>query len=1325
LAITVTPATTIVSNLTGTATSGSFTPAVGELLVVLTSGSATTSTAITTAVTDSNAGTWNTVKVANFTAPGGAGGQVCGIFTQLVAAATSMTVTTTDTGGTANACGLQVYRAAATGIPTIGASNTGAANGSSSITPGLTSTVNGSTLFASATEWSGLSATLSSTDLTFVFYTNNNEEGGFGYKTLGAPGAQTAHMSTTGASGEWYWATVEIFDGAGPGPAYRPDYRNLNNKVGPNALRGKAGRDKFVQQFLETPAPTAAAPPPFVAPASAARRHGAPQAGATRRARTGLPPVTAAGAPPFVAPQPLLRRNVPALRARARTNQPPVRCMPVLPNLYGLGLWFDASQITGLAPGASAASWTDLSPSGLTVTQGTGTAQPIYTPGGQNGLPTLRFRGGQYLTNATSYATGASWTVFSAASENLIANGWTIFNGVGNGFGLGVDGTLHSELVLRGQADILGSPATNNPEIHMGIRDGNTLVSNLYINGSVNATSSANYSLASGGITVGAFENGSGSLWNGDIFEIIGYTRTLSQYEIDLVTHYLAVKWGIAVSLVGATPVPSGTRFRRPATTRQARGSAAAAPVTQATVTPPNTVPVNPRLRRLAAAITRQTRNAPGPSDDQLQPYVPLDPTRSRRRWGWNAAGEKTHGRGAGPTPPQFNPTITVRPVTTRVRRLFRARPAVSAPTDLDPTSLPTPTGYQRRRQATPTRRATTPTPTPAQQTPVPAYPPSAPRTRRVATVLRRPQVGRPPLDQAAPAVQVKARPRPVGLRFRRPAGQVTPPQVNPAVIYQAVTTRARRLFRPATKIAEPTGAQQIIVPPTIPIQPRIRRFGFPTRRATLAPPTLTQAPIIPAIIPTGATTRARRIFRPRPGPVTPTPPQQGIITPATIPATPPRRRIGLLQRRGASGRPPMDQATPTVQQKTRARATGHRSRRPVGITVPPQVNPTLVVQAVTSRARRIFRPATRQVTPVPAQTNPVINIQPAQPRRRLALLRRRSTANPVSYQSPIIPPVIPSSLRLRPRTVFRPRTQQAEPTGAQQVIIPPTIPSVAGTRQRRIFRPRPGTPTPVPAQQTIIPPTIPTALARRRLASITRRAAVGRPPADQTTPLVQPKARARSAGHRFRRPTGLPVPAQVTVPPTVPIQPRVRRFLTLARRGTTPAPTPAQQAPIPATIPLFVRGRRVALLLRRRGVAPAAAPASPGPAGAGQGRRRWPPTLRRTRPAPVAPVQDQPATNPVRYPKQAFSKPRVNAGPPVPPAISPVPVRVAARLTRRYWQVLRRGVTRLPILGGLAPVQDVQVSIDEQRPTWRSVDGVNTWTVDDATPRWTFEEIN
>jgi Spherulation-specific family 4 len=446
-------------------------------------------------------------------------------------------------------------------------------------------------------------------------------------------------------------------------------------------------------------------------------------------------------------------------------------------------------------------------------------------------------------------------------------------------------------------------------------------------------------------------------------------------------------------------------------------------------------------------------------------------------------------------------------------------------------------------------------------------FAPASPRSRprRIGQLFRRPATPAAPVDQLAASVQVRQRGRHLP-RFRRPVGQVVPPQVGPSIVVQAVKTRPRAVFRPRMSQQQPTPPQ---FNPIISVQPtqQRRRFGFARRRISIWAPPIDQPtptdrhasrPRTPAfrfrrpiglavppqfnpvinIRPAG--TRARTIFRPRPGVAFPVPTQ--VIVP-WAPQGPKIKRWLTPNRRGTSAQVTPSQFNPVDiphRNPSRTRTAAFRLRRPAGIVTPPQFNPVVVVQAITSRARRIFRPRPGFAAPTPNQIPPPPFVAQGPRLRRSTWAKRGYIAPPTqSQQNPVINirPVIPRRLSWGPRRgrSFTPTAPQANPAISIQPIL---------SRARRVFRPRPGTSTPVPPQ--VVPLTyVPVQTARRRLALLLRSRRQQAPVAPQERPLPTRTPHPVAPMRRPRMSAGPPIP-QVAPPLT----PRASRIVPPARRG-------------------------------------------------------------------------------------------------------------------------------------------------------------------------------
>lgn len=93
--------------------------------------------------------------------------------------------------------------------------------------------------------------------------------------------------------------------------------------------------------------------------------------------------------------------------------------------IAGLALWLKADAITGLLDAASVTQWNDSSSNGRNVAQATGAAQPTYRTAQINGLPSVRFDGGDWLATAGNVTVKPN-TVFAVMKFTDVSTARTI-----------------------------------------------------------------------------------------------------------------------------------------------------------------------------------------------------------------------------------------------------------------------------------------------------------------------------------------------------------------------------------------------------------------------------------------------------------------------------------------------------------------------------------------------------------------------------------------------------------------------------------------------------------------------------------------------------------------------------------------------------------------------------------------------------------------------------------------------------------------------------------------------------------------------------------
>lgn len=230
---------------------------------------------------------------------------------------------------------------------------------------------------------------------------------------------------------------------------------------------------------------------------------------------------------------------------------------PTVPITSGLVLQLRADA--GVATsGAAVTTWTDQSATGAIFSQATASQRPTLIAAAQNGLPIVRFDGSDDVLSAVgtvSALNGSAYALFSVGKRTSGAGDSLMFsnnNVTGNtGWGIGdtttltlyygngsAVTTLNDTNGLGFQFDqvtwILNPSATNKLEIR---RNGTSVAV-------ANGTFVPQTTLAP---TVGALNNPSGYVWNGDLSEVLIYDLTVNNLTLSnmqTIESYLKSKWG-------------------------------------------------------------------------------------------------------------------------------------------------------------------------------------------------------------------------------------------------------------------------------------------------------------------------------------------------------------------------------------------------------------------------------------------------------------------------------------------------------------------------------------------------------------------------------------------------------------------------------------------------------------------------------------------------------------------------------------------------------------------------------------------------------------
>jgi hypothetical protein len=288
--------------------------------------------------------------------------------------------------------------------------------------------------------------------------------------------------------------------------------------------------------------------------------------------------------------------------------------------ISGLSLWLkadDASSLTStnLVNGCNISGWADET-GNYPVTQSTAAHQPTYVASDVNGKPAIRLNGSQWLYNSSNMSLNADMTIITiAATSSPNSQQYALW------LGSGVVAEQSRSIGYYSSAQIFDTYYTNAagfhaPDANIFVADVATLDSTVthvafYRNGSssITGTLSGVQNLTSG-ITLGDFVGHSFG-WQGDIAEVLVYSRKLNATELQQVGVYLADKYGL-YNPNATWPWAYSTAVQSEITRNQWNKSQTDAYVTFLTTNPP--VPPTGLVEWLRADVTSSITYSSGTS---------------------------------------------------------------------------------------------------------------------------------------------------------------------------------------------------------------------------------------------------------------------------------------------------------------------------------------------------------------------------------------------------------------------------------------------------------------------------------------------------------------------------------------------------------------------------------------------------------------------------------------------------------------------------------------------------------------------------------------
>jgi hypothetical protein len=217
-----------------------------------------------------------------------------------------------------------------------------------------------------------------------------------------------------------------------------------------------------------------------------------------------------------------------------------------------LKFWYKASTI-GIADGASVSSWSDSGPNGYTLTQGTGSKQPVYNASHSmfNGQAAVKFDGTDDSLNSLSNGASSmtTYSAFIVCHFNTVATSNFMLDARGSGY---VDLIVDGAQALGAQWGVPTSGAASNRTDPAGtnllvlVYDGT--YGSLYLNGRPVKRVSGGGAVTPSSIYVGS--NADANNYSPSAIAEVGvYSTALSAAQLQQLTNGLAAKYGLGMAV--------------------------------------------------------------------------------------------------------------------------------------------------------------------------------------------------------------------------------------------------------------------------------------------------------------------------------------------------------------------------------------------------------------------------------------------------------------------------------------------------------------------------------------------------------------------------------------------------------------------------------------------------------------------------------------------------------------------------------------------------------------------------------------------------------